>query len=173
MNWQPFRGNAPENMTIFSASFPDVSDQWPMKDDTIREINAIDQALKADTRLMSPLLDYEEGGLPILVPRHRFSEQAYRNRPALEAWRTRLVPTALALFVLQNPLEERLPEGTKWTATAASGLSTPTMPSAFALAPGCWAHWSESTFTTISKATGLAWRVALRFRCWRHCAPPD
>ncbi|HDR2754805.1 TPA: class I SAM-dependent methyltransferase [Enterobacter asburiae] len=113
MNWQPFRGNAPENMTIFSASFPDVSDQWPMKDDTIREINAIDQALKADTRLMSPLLDYEEGGLPILVPRHRYSEQAYRNRPALEAWRTRLVPTALALFVLQNPLEERLPEGTK------------------------------------------------------------
>jgi hypothetical protein len=33
MNWQPFRGNAPENMAIYSASFPDVSDQWPMKDE--------------------------------------------------------------------------------------------------------------------------------------------
>lgn len=31
----------------------------------------------------------------------------------MAAWRARLVPKALALFVVQNPLEERLPEGTK------------------------------------------------------------
>jgi len=113
MNWQPFRGNAPANMTIFSATFPDVSDQWPMKDDTVREINAIDKALKADPALRPPILEFEEGGQAMLVPQHRFSEQAYRNRPALAAWRARLVPGALALFVVQNPLEDRLPEGTK------------------------------------------------------------
>lgn len=38
MNWQLFRSDSSENMTIFSASFPDVSDQWPMKDDAAREI---------------------------------------------------------------------------------------------------------------------------------------
>lgn len=113
MNWQPFRGSAPGNMTIFSASFPDVSDQWPMKDETAREINALNQALKADPALRPPLIEYEEGGHAVLVPQNRYSEQAFRNRPALLAWRARLVPTALALFVVQNPLEERLPEGTK------------------------------------------------------------
>ena len=113
MNWQPFRGNAPENMAIYSASFPDVSDQWPMKDETAREINTLDQALKADPALQPPLIEYEEGGQAVLIPQNRYSEQAYRNRPALTAWRTRLVPTALALFVVQNPLEGRLPEGTK------------------------------------------------------------
>ena len=113
MNWQPFRGSAPGNMTIFSASFPDVSDQWPMKDETAREINALNQALKADPALRPPLIEYEEGGQAVLVPQNRYSEQAFRNRPALLAWRARLVPTALALFVVQNPLEDRLPEGTK------------------------------------------------------------
>ncbi|MCU6300645.1 class I SAM-dependent methyltransferase [Enterobacter cloacae] len=113
MNWQPFRGSAPGNMTIFSASFPDVSDQWPMKDETVREINALNRALKADPALRPPLIEYEEGGQAVLVPQNRYSEQAFRNRPALLAWRARLVPTALALFVVQNPLEERLPEGTK------------------------------------------------------------
>ncbi len=49
----------------------------------------------------------------MLVPQNRYSEQAFRNRPALAAWRTRLVPSALALFVVQNPLEDRLPDGTK------------------------------------------------------------
>lgn len=49
----------------------------------------------------------------MLVPQNRYSEQAFRNRPALTAWRTRLVPSALALFVVQNPLEDRLPDGTK------------------------------------------------------------
>lgn len=113
MNWQPFRGDAPENMTIFSASFPDVSDRWPMKGDTVREINAIDRGLKADPALFPPFVEWEEGGQAVLVPQNRYSEQAFRNRPALTAWRTRLVPSALALFVVQNPLEERLPEGTK------------------------------------------------------------
>lgn len=113
MNWQPFRGDAPENMTIFSASFPDVSDRWPMKGDAVREINAIDRGLKADPALLPPFVEWEEGGQAVLVPQNRYSEQAFRNRPALTAWRTRLVPTALALFVVQNPLEERLPEGTK------------------------------------------------------------
>ncbi|MGY5369860.1 class I SAM-dependent methyltransferase [Enterobacter oligotrophicus] len=113
MNWQPYRGTAPANMTIYSAAFPDVSDQWPMKDEVTREINAIDQALKADPDLEPPLREYEEGGLPVLIPQHHFSEQAFRHRPALAAWRARLVPGALALFVVQNPLEERLPEGTK------------------------------------------------------------
>lgn len=100
-------------MTIYSAAFPDVSDQWPMKDDTAREINALNQALKAEPALLPPLLESEEGGQTVLIPQHRYSEQAYRNRPALAAWRTRLVPSALALFAVQNPLEERLPEGTK------------------------------------------------------------
>ena len=113
MNWQPFRGSAPGNMTIFSASFPDVSDQWPMKDETVREINALNRALKADPALRPPLIEYEEGGQAVLVPQNRYSEQAFRNRPALLAWRARLVPTALALFVVQNPLEDRLPDGTK------------------------------------------------------------
>ncbi len=53
MNWQPFAA-APGNMTIFSASFPDVSDQWPMKDETAREINALNRALKADPALRPP-----------------------------------------------------------------------------------------------------------------------
>ena len=113
MNWQPFRGDAPKNMTIFSASFPDISDQWPMKDDVTREINALNQAMKSDPKLLPPLLEEGENGLPMLTPQHAWSEQAYRTRPAMAAWRARLVPKALALFVVQNPLEERLPEGTK------------------------------------------------------------
>ena len=113
MNWQPFRGDAPENMTIFSASFPDVSDQWPMKDDAAREIASLDRALKAEPALRPPRVEYDEGGQAVLVPQNRYSEQAFRNRPALTAWRTRLVPSALALFVVQNPLEDRLPDGTK------------------------------------------------------------
>ncbi|MEA9396571.1 class I SAM-dependent methyltransferase [Lelliottia amnigena] len=113
MNWQPFRGDAPKNMTIFSASFPDISDQWPMRDDVVREINALNQAMKANPELLPPLLEEGENGLPMLTPRHAWSEQAYRTRPAMAAWRARLVPKALALFVVQNPLEERLPEGTK------------------------------------------------------------
>jgi hypothetical protein len=113
MNWQSFRGSAPANMTIYSASFPDVSDQWPMKDDARKEIDALDQALKADPQLLPPRLEDGENGLPLLVPQHRYSEQAYRTRPALAAWRARLVPSALALFVVQNPLEDRLPEGTR------------------------------------------------------------
>ena len=113
MIWQPFRGDAPKNMTIFSASFPDVSDQWPMKDDAAREIAALDRALKAEPALRPPQVEYQEGGQAVLVPQNRYSEQAFRNRPALTAWRTRLVPSALALFVVQNPLEDRLPDGTK------------------------------------------------------------
>lgn len=113
MNWQPFRADAPENMTIFSASFPDVSDQWPMKDDAAREIASLDRALKAEPALRPPRVEYDEGGQAVLVPQNRYSEQAFRNRPALAAWRTRLVPSALALFVVQNPLEDRLPDGTK------------------------------------------------------------
>ena len=68
MNWQPFRGDAPENMTIFSASFPDVSDQWPMKDDAAREIAALDRALKAEPTLRPPLIEYEEGGQKVVKP---------------------------------------------------------------------------------------------------------
>lgn len=113
MNWQPFRGDAPKNMTIFSASFPDISDQLPMRDDVVREINALNQAMKANPELLPPLLEEGENGLPMLTPQHAWSEQAYRTRPAMAAWRARLVPRALALFVVQNPLEERLPEGTK------------------------------------------------------------
>lgn len=113
MNWQPFRGNAPENMTIYSAIFPDISDQWPMRDDTVREIADIARALKAEPALRPPLIETGEGGQTVLVPQNRYSGQAFHNRPALAAWRTRLVPGALALFAVQNPLEDRLPEGTK------------------------------------------------------------
>ena len=113
MSWQSFRGNAPANMTIYSASFPDISDQWPMKDDVTREINALNQAMKTHPQLLPPLLEAGENGLPRLIPQHLHSDQAYRNRPAMAAWRARLVPSALALFVVQNPLEERLPEGTR------------------------------------------------------------
>lgn len=86
MNWQPFRGDAPKNMTIFSASFPDISDQWPMKDDVVREINALNQAMKANPQLLPPLLEEGENGLPMLTPQHAWSEQAYRTRPAMAAW---------------------------------------------------------------------------------------
>lgn len=154
MNWQPFRGDAPKNMTIFSASFPDISDQWPMRDDVVREINALNQAMKANPQLLPPLLEEGENGLPMLTPRHAWSEQAYRTRPAMAAWRARLVPRALALFVVQNPLEERLPEGTKMDSETASGLFTLMMPSAYAPARRCWLHWSKNTSITISKATG-------------------
>ena len=68
MIWQPFRGDAPKNMTIFSASFPDVSDQWPMKDDAAREIAALDRALKAEPALRPPQVEYQEGGQAVLVP---------------------------------------------------------------------------------------------------------
>jgi SAM-dependent methyltransferase len=123
MNWQPFRGDAPKNMTIFSASFPDISDQWPMKDDVVKEINALNQAMKANPLLLPPLLEEGENGLPMLTPQHAWSEQAYRTRPAMAAWRARLVPKALALFVVQNPLEERLPEGTKMDSESRDWLS--------------------------------------------------
>lgn len=113
MNWQPFRGDAPRDMTIYSASFPDISDRWPMKDDATREINALNLAVKTDPLLIPPLLENGDNGLPVLIPQHVHSEQAFRTRPALAAWRARLVPSALALFVVQNPLEDRLPEGTK------------------------------------------------------------
>lgn len=113
MNWHSFRGDAPANMTIYSASFPDISDQWPMKDDVTREINALNLAMKTDPELQPPLLEEGENGLPRLIPQHVHSERAFRTRPAMAAWRARLVPSALALFVVQNPLEERLPEGTR------------------------------------------------------------
>ena len=77
MNWQPFRGDAPENMTIFSASFPDVSDQWPMKDDAAREIASLDRALKAEPALRPPRVEYDEGGWPCL-----FRRIAIPNRPS-------------------------------------------------------------------------------------------
>ncbi|MDA4835368.1 class I SAM-dependent methyltransferase, partial [Enterobacter hormaechei] len=85
----------------------------PMKDDAAREIAALDRALKAEPALRPPQVEYQEGGQAVLVPQNRYSEQAFRNRPAGTSWRTRLVPSALALFVVQNPLEDRLPDGTK------------------------------------------------------------
>lgn len=94
MKWQSFRGDAPADMTIYSASFPDISDQWPMKDDVTREINALNQAMKANPELLPPLLEEGENGLPRLIPQHLHSDQAYRTRPAMAAWRARLVPSA-------------------------------------------------------------------------------
>lgn len=82
MNWQPFRGNAPENMTIFSASFPDVSDRWPMKDDAVREIATLDRALKAEPALRPPRIEYEEGERRCLSRR-----TAIPNRPFATARR--------------------------------------------------------------------------------------
>lgn len=95
MNWQPFRGDAPRDMTIYSASFPDISDRWPMKDDATREINALNLAVKTDPLLIPPLLENGDNGLAVLIPQHVHSEQAFRTRPALAAWRARLVPSAL------------------------------------------------------------------------------
>ncbi|WP_449557067.1 class I SAM-dependent methyltransferase [Huaxiibacter chinensis] len=113
MNWQPFRGHAPGNMTIYSASFPDVSDQWPMKDDVTREINALNQVMKNDPALMPPRIVENSDGQATLVPQHAWSGKVFETRPALAAWRARLVPSALALFVVQNPLEDRLPDGSR------------------------------------------------------------
>ncbi|WP_288821606.1 class I SAM-dependent methyltransferase [uncultured Leclercia sp.] len=112
MTWQAYRGKAPANMTIYSALFPDVSDKWPMKDETTREINAIDRALKADPSLQPPLIEQGDRGELTLIAQHAWSQEAFRHRPALAAWRVRLVPSALALFAVQNPLEDKLPEGT-------------------------------------------------------------
>lgn len=82
MNWQPFRGDAPENMTIFSASFPDVSDQWPMKT-MLPGIASLDRALKAEPALRPPRVEYDEGGQVVLVPR-----TAIPNRPSVTARRS-------------------------------------------------------------------------------------
>ncbi len=62
MNWQLFRGDLSENMTIFSASFPDVSDQWPMKDDAAREI-----AVRKLNHHFKNLLTMSIGGTVALV----------------------------------------------------------------------------------------------------------
>ncbi|AXF62699.1 MULTISPECIES: cyclopropane-fatty-acyl-phospholipid synthase family protein [unclassified Leclercia] len=113
MHWQPFRGAAPSTMTIHSASFPDVSDNWPMKDEVTRELNAVDRALKADPQLMPPIVEKDASGEKSLRCQHPWSEKAFTNRPAVVAWRTRLVPTALALYAIQNPLDEHLPDGTR------------------------------------------------------------
>jgi len=113
MHWQPFRGTAPTSMTIYSASFPDVSDNWPMKDEVTRELNAVDRALKADPQLMPPLIEKDVSGGKTIKCQHHWSEKAFATRPAIVAWRTRLVPTALALYAIQNPLDEHLPDGTR------------------------------------------------------------
>lgn len=113
MHWQPFRGTAPSTMTIHSASFPDVSDSWPMKDEVTRELNAVDKALKADPQLMPPIVKKDASGEVTITCQNSWSEQAFATRPAVVAWRTRLVPTALALYAIQNPLDEHLPDGTR------------------------------------------------------------
>lgn len=113
MKWPPFRGTAPANMTIFSAAFADVSDKWPMKDEVTRELNAFDKALKADPQLLPPIVEKDANGEKTLKCQHSWSEQAFANRPAVVAWRTRLVPSALALYAIQNPLDEHLPDGTR------------------------------------------------------------
>ncbi len=113
MHWQPFRGTAPTSMTIYSASFPDVSDNWPMKDEVTRELNAVDRALKADPQLMPPLIEKDASGGKTIKCQHHWSEKAFATRPAVVAWRTRLVPTALALYAIQNPLDDHLPDGTR------------------------------------------------------------
>lgn len=113
MNWQPYRGTAPPNMIIHSASFPDVSDNWPMKDEVTRELNAVDRALKAEPELMPPLIEQDASGEKTIKCQNPWSEEAFASRPAIVAWRTRLVPTALALYAIQNPLDEHLPDGTR------------------------------------------------------------
>lgn len=113
MNWQSFRGDAPANMIVHTASFPDVSDQWPLKDDVTRQINAINQTLVENPQMQPPRIEKDASGHKRIIPLHPLSERVYRDRPALVAWRTKLVPSALALYAIQNPLEEHLPDGTK------------------------------------------------------------
>ena len=156
MIWQPFRGDAPKNMTIFSASFPDVSDQWPMKDDAAREIAALDRALKAEPALRPPQVEYQEGGRPCSSRRtaipSRLSATVRRLPHGEPGW---CLPRWRCLWC-KTRLRIACRTAQRWTATVASGLSTRTMPSACAPAPGCLPRWWRSTFTMRARTTGSA-----------------
>jgi hypothetical protein len=109
-------------------------------------------------------------GQAVLIPQNRYSEQAYRNRPALTAWRTRLVPSALALFVVQNPLEGRLPEGTKmdsdsrqWFIHANDAIGVRSRARVLGALVEKYIHnEGENNWVSLASGTRLS-------RCWKRC----
>jgi hypothetical protein len=150
-----------------------------MKDETAREINTLDQALKADPALQPPLIEYEEGdrrclSLRTVIPSRRIATvlRLPRGAPAGSP--------ALALFVVQNPLEGRLPEGTKWTATAASGLSMRTTPLACSRARVLGAlvekyihNEGENNWVSLASGAAIPVLEALQCKTRRPAGVPD
>ncbi|MFP2506250.1 class I SAM-dependent methyltransferase [Buttiauxella gaviniae] len=115
MSWQPFLtvipGSVPADLAIKHASYRDISDTWPMKDQVLEQIDDINQQLVSDPSLEAPEIFLDNQGMRRIRCRNKLSELAYHNRPALAEWRCQLVPTALALWAVQHPLAERLISG--------------------------------------------------------------
>ncbi len=115
MSWQPFLtvipGSVPADLAIKHASYRDISDTWPMKDQVLEQIDDINQQLVSDPSLEAPEIILDNQGMRRIRCRNKLSELAFHNRPALAEWRCQLVPTALALWAVQHPLAERLISG--------------------------------------------------------------
>lgn len=115
MSWQPFLsvipGSVPADLAIKHASYRDISDTWPMKDQVLEQIDDINQQLVSDPSLEAPEIFLDNQGMRRIRCRNKLSELAFHNRPALAEWRCQLVPTALALWAVQHPLAERLISG--------------------------------------------------------------
>lgn len=115
MPWQPFLsvipGAVPVDLAIKHVTYSDISDNWPMKDQVLEQIDDINQQLVNDPTLEAPEIFLDNQGKRRIRYRNKLSEQAFRFRPALEEWRCQLVPTALALWAIQHPLAVRLISG--------------------------------------------------------------
>ncbi|MGV0635917.1 hypothetical protein ABQE69_03635 [Mycolicibacillus trivialis] len=102
-----------DGLTVEYVSVPDLSDAPRHRADrsaTQREITAIDRALRSRPDLPAPDVG-ERAGDQVLRPNNPVAAALYRDRPALRAWRTDLVPSAMALTPLYRPEEPRLPNG--------------------------------------------------------------
>lgn len=115
MPWQPFLsvipGSVPADLAIKHITCSDISDNWPMKDQVVEQIDDINQQLACDLSLEAPEIFVDNLGKRRIRCRNKLSEQAFHSRPALEEWRCQLVPTALALWAVQHPLAVRLISG--------------------------------------------------------------
>lgn len=77
---------------------------------TQREIAAVERALHSHPDWPAPEVGARDGER-VLVPNNPVAAGLYRDRPALRAWRTELVPSAMALTPLYHPEGWRLPNG--------------------------------------------------------------
>ncbi|TNV20042.1 class I SAM-dependent methyltransferase [Buttiauxella sp. B2] len=115
MSWQPFLslipGSVPGDLAIKHVTYSDISDDWPMKSQVLQHIDEINDQLTNDLTLEAPEVFLDSEGKRRIRCKNKHSEQAFRERPALEEWRCQLVPTALSLWAVQHPLAERLISG--------------------------------------------------------------